>query len=220
VSDDEVAIVVAVGPLNRGKSRLGPTLDAAGRRELVLAMLDDVLAAVGAAHAGPSYVVTPDEGVEPVATARGALLIEDAGEGTNAAIVAALADHRVANAGAVLVVQGDLPHLRPADIQRCLEALAVDAPTALLVPNDDGGTSVLGLRPPLAMATAFGPESGDRHRAGAIEAGIRLHEVGIDSLAADVDTVADLERVRSQVGPATAAVLETVGSMLDGTTAR
>ena len=55
-----VAIVVAVGPLNRGKSRLGPTLDADGRRRLVLAMLEDVLAAVAEVHDGPRYVVTPD----------------------------------------------------------------------------------------------------------------------------------------------------------------
>lgn len=212
--------MVAVGPLNRGKSRLGPTLDAAGRRELVLAMLDDVLAAIGAAHEGPSYVVTPDQDVEPFATARGALLIEDAGEGTNAAIVAALNDRRVSEAAAVLVVQGDLPHLKPEDIERCLGALAAAEPTALLVPNDDGGTSVLGLRPPLAMPTAFGPQSGARHREAATGAGLQLQELAIDSLAADVDTVADLERVRSQVGPATAGVLESVGSTLDGTVAR
>lgn len=212
--------MVAVGPLNRGKSRLGPTLDAAGRRELVLAMLDDVLAAIAAAHAGPRYVVTPDEDVEPFAAARGALLIEDAGDGTNAAIVAALQDQRVSEAPAVLVVQGDLPHLKADDVRRCLEALTEAEPTALLVPNDDGGTSVLGLRPPLAMATAFGAQSGDRHRAAAITAGVRLHELAIDSLAADVDTVEDLERVRLQVGPATAAVLERVESMLDGTVAR
>lgn len=183
-------------------------------------MLDDVLAAIAAAHEGPRYVVTPDEDVQPVATARGAQLIEDAGEGTNAAIVAALNDERVGGAAAVLVVQGDLPHLRAEDVQRCLDALAEAKTTALLVPNDDGGTSVLGLRPPLAMATAFGARSGDRHREAAIAAGVRLHELAIDSLAADVDTVEDLERVRSQVGPATAAVLESVGTTLDGAVAQ
>ena len=34
---------------------------------------------------------------------------------------AALADPRVAAAGGVLVVQGDLPHLRATDVERCLD---------------------------------------------------------------------------------------------------
>ncbi len=213
---DDVAVVVAVGPLDRGKSRLGPTLDADGRRHLVLAMLEDVLAAIEGAHTGPRFVVTPDADVHPVASARGAALIEDAGKGTNAAIVAALDDHRVAAAPAVLVVQGDLPHLTPDDVRRCIDALTADAPTALLVPNDDGGTSALGLRPPHAMPTAFGPQSGARHREAAATAGLPLHELAIESLAADVDTVADLERVRAAVGPATAAVLQRLTVRTEG----
>ena len=43
-----------------------------------------------------------------------------------------------AAAPAVLVVQGDLPHLTLDDVRRCIDALAADAPAALLVPNDDG----------------------------------------------------------------------------------
>lgn len=217
---DETAVVVAVGPLGRGKSRLGPTLDADARRRLVLAMLEDVLSAVGEAHHGPRYVVTPDADVEPFALARGAELIRDAGAGTNAAIVAALADERVAAADAVLVVQGDLPQLEAADVRRCLDALDGQARQALLVPNDDGGTSVLGLRPPEVMRTAFGPQSGARHRAEAEAAGVELHELAIAALAADVDTMTDLERVRASVGPATAAVLETVDALADGPAAR
>ena len=215
-----MAIVVAVGPLDRGKSRLGPTLGATDRRDLVLAMLDDVLAAIGATHEGPRYVVTPDPEVEPFAGARGARTIRDAGDGTNAAIVAALEDPRVAAAPAVLVVQGDLPQLRPADVARCLQALSRDEPTVVLVPNDDGGTSALGLRPPRAMQTAFGPDSGSRHRDAAAAAAVPLEELEIESLAADVDTVEDLERVRARVGPATATVLARVADAIDGTLAR
>ncbi len=102
---DDVAVVVAVGPLDRGKSRLGPTLDADGRRHLVLAMLEDVLVAIEGAHTGPRFVVTPDADVAPFASARGAAVIEDAGEGTNAAIVAALDDRRVAAAPASALVK-------------------------------------------------------------------------------------------------------------------
>ncbi len=220
MSDEATAVIVAVGPLGRGKSRLAPLLDTNGRRRLVLAMLEDVLTAVAAAHNGPRFVVTPDEDVEPFALARGAQVVRDAGEGTNAAIVAALADQRVAASDAVLVVQGDLPHLEADHVRRCLEALGSEPRTAVLVPNDDGGTSALGLRPPTVMRTAFGPQSGARHRAEADAAGVELRELAIAALAADVDTVADLERVRASVGPATAAVLEAMGALADGPAAR
>lgn len=195
-------------------------MDADGRRRLVLAMLEDVLNAIAEAHDGPRYVVTPDSEVEPVALRLGAETIADAGNGTNAAIETALADARVAAAAAVLVVQGDLPQLRPDDIRRCLDALAEAETVAVLVPNDDGGTSALGLRPPSVMPTAFGSASGAGHRSAALASGTRLHELAIESLASDVDTADDLERVRANVGPATATVLESLATLADGEAAR
>jgi len=215
---EEIAIVVAVGPLGRGKSRLGPSLSADDRRQLVLAMLQDVLAAILEAHSGPTFVVTPDAEVGPVARALGAQVLRDAGEGTNAAIETAIANARIAAAPAVLVIQGDLPQLTPADVRRCLDALASVERGAVLVPGDDGGTSVLGIRPPFGMPSAFGPQSAQRHREAALEARIPLQELEIAALAADVDTVADLDRVRSAVGPATAALLAriTVGAAGEG----
>ena len=205
---DQIAVVVAVGPLDRAKSRLGPDLDANDRRRLVLAMLQDVLSAINEAHSGPLFVVTPDPEVDPVAGTYGALILRDAGEGTNAAIETAIVDDRVASAKAVLVVQGDLPQIGAEDLRQCLDALGASEPMALLVPGDDGGTSILGIRPPTAMVTAFGSQSGQRHRDAATTAGIDLHELPIAALAADVDTVDDLDRVRSSVGPATARLLE------------
>jgi 2-phospho-L-lactate guanylyltransferase len=209
-------VVVAVGPLSRGKSRLGPSFDGEARRGLVLAMLQDVLAAVRAAHRGAVFVVTPDPEVDPVAQAHGAEVLRDAGAGTNAAIEAALADERVATSGAVLMVQGDLPHLTGAQVSECLEALTAAGKIAVLVPNDDGGTSALGLRPPKVIATAFGPQSGQGHRDAAAAAAVELRELRIAGLAADVDTVEDLERVREMVGPATAAVLAAISVGTEG----
>lgn len=207
---ENVAVVVAVGPLNRGKSRLGPMLIPTDRRELVLAMLQDVFASISQVHRGPTFVVTPDPEVDPVAHALGAVTLRDAGEGTNAAIETAIADPRVTAADAVLVIQGDLPQLSGSDVERCLVALEAHERGALLVPAADGGTLVLGIRPPMAMDTAFGPDSGDRHRVSAAMSGVPLEELEIAGLVDDVDTIADLERVRARVGPATAAVLKAI----------
>jgi 2-phospho-L-lactate guanylyltransferase len=173
-------------------------------------MLDDVLGAIGSAHTGPKYVVTPDDAVDAVALRHDAEVIQDAGHGTNQAIVTALADSRVAAAPAVLVIQGDLPQLNAMHVARCLDPLTAAEPVCVLVAADDGGTSILGLAPPTAMPTAFGPDSGDRHRENARLGALVLEELPISALSADVDTVNDLERVRAHVGPATAAALSAI----------
>ena len=208
----QLTVIVAVGPLDRAKSRLRPALNASERRELVLAMLDDVLRAVRGAHDGALVLVTPDEDLRPLATAYDAELLRDKGQGTNAAIVTALQSATVGAGEAVLVLQGDLPQLRAEHLSTMQIALAeLDAPGALLVPGDDGGTSALGLRPPNAMATTFGPDSGAAHRRSATESGIALRELPIAELASDVDTIHDLKRVADAAGPATTALLERLG---------
>ena len=209
---ESLAVVVAVGPLDRAKSRLGPALDAGERRELVLAMLDDVLRAVRGAHDGALVVVTPDEDVRPLATSHNAELMADEGLGTNAAIITALGSTTVEASDAVLILQGDLPQLRTEHVRTMQQALAeLSNPGALLVPNDDGGTSALGLRPSSAMPTAFGPDSGAAHRRSAELTSVPLQELPIAALSTDVDTIEDLTRVAQSAGPATAALLERLG---------
>jgi 2-phospho-L-lactate guanylyltransferase len=209
VTLDSLAVVVAVGLLDRAKSRLAPALDAEERRALVLAMLDDVLRAVRSAHDGALIVVTPDDGVRPLAISHDAELLPDEGLGTNAAIITALGSTTVETADAVLILQGDLPQLRTEHVSTIRQALAeLRSPGALLVPNDDGGTSALGLRPPSAMPTAFGRNSGSAHRRSAEIADVPLQELPISALSSDVDTIEDLQRVAQITGPATAALLE------------
>lgn len=204
------AIIVAVQDAGRAKSRLGADLDAAARRSLVLAMLDDVLAAIREVHAGPLIVVSADPAYDPSAHRHGAEVLHDIGEGYNAAVTLALTslasregDSRV---DAALVLPGDLPQIHAADIAAILEALAT--PGVTLVASEDGGTTALGLRPIDVITTAFGLDSAQRHRDAASEATAPLTELHLDSLRIDVDTLDDLTAVWEDVGPATAAVLQ------------
>jgi 2-phospho-L-lactate/phosphoenolpyruvate guanylyltransferase len=212
VTLESLAVVVAVGPLDRAKSRLGPALDPGERRALVLAMLDDVLRAVRGVHHGALIVVTPDEDVRPLAASHDAELLPDEGLGTNAAIITAISSTTVETADGVLILQGDLPQLRIEHVSAMQQALAESkSPGALLVPNDDGGTSALGLRPPSAMPTAFGPDSGAAHRRSAEVTDVPLRELPIAALSSDVDTIEDLKLVAQIAGPATTALLERLG---------
>ena len=201
----DTAIIVAVQDAGRAKSRLGAHLDVATRRALVMAMLDDVLTAMREAHAGPLFVVSADAVYDSIAHEHAAEVIRDAGAGYNAAIVLALA-RLAGRASAALVVPGDLPQLRAADVAAILHALVV--PGVVIVASEDGGTTALGLRPIDAIATAFGPDSARRHREAAAAAGVPLTELHLDSLRVDVDTFDDLTAVWDRVGAATAALLQ------------
>ena len=205
-------MVVAVGPLDRAKSRLAPDLSQDERRALVVAMLIDVLTAIRADHSGPLVVVSPNTELSAIARRFDAELLHDRGDGTNAAIALASASPTVQDSSALIVVQGDLPQLRGGDVRRLAEKLATGpCPQAVIVASLDGGTSVLALRPPTAIETAFGPGSGDAHRRLAEEHGIEVEELIVPRLTTDVDTIEDLRRVGPEAGPATSALLGQLG---------
>ncbi|MEX1021640.1 MAG: 2-phospho-L-lactate guanylyltransferase [Dehalococcoidia bacterium] len=199
-----LAVIVAVQDAGRAKSRLGPGLDAGTRRSLVIAMLDDLLTAVREVHRGRLLVVSADAVYDGVAREHGAEVIRDGGHGYNAAVVLALG--RIEGATAALILPGDLPHARPEDVATLIEALAT--PGVALVASEDGGSAALGLRPPGAIATAFGPDSAAAHREAARIAGVPLREPALDALRVDVDTLDDLAQVWDRVGEATTALLE------------
>ncbi len=204
VATPDVTVIIAVQDAGRAKSRLGRDLAPGMRRTLVIAMLDDLLTAVREVHAGAVLVVSADAVYDAVAHAHGAQVLRDDGIGYNEAVTQAVAVTK--DAGAILVMPGDLPHTRPADLQRILEALAT--PGIVLVPSEDGGTSALGMRPAGSIDPAFGPESAARHRDAALAAGVSVTELQLDSLRIDVDTLDDLARVWHQAGEATTALLE------------
>lgn len=210
---NKTAIIVAVQDARRAKSRLGADLDAAARRSLVLAMLDDVLGAIRQVHAGKLIVVSADPAYDPSAHRHGAEVLHDIGEGYNAAVSLAL-NSLAGRVDAALVLPGDLPQLQAADVAAILDALAT--PGVTIVASEDGGTTALGLRPIDVITTAFGLDSAQRHRAAAAQAAAPLTELHLDSLLVDVDTLDDLSAVWEDVGPATAAVLQFLERELGG----
>lgn len=181
-----------------GKSRLPEDL----RREVSLAMLGDVVEA--AVSLGEVRVVTDDPGGRLVASDLGARLVDDSGEGQGAAVAAGLEGA----SGLCLVVNADLPRVRPSD----LNALAVPALLGklALVEARDGTTNALGLPRPEVFAPLYGKESAGRFRAHAAALGIELEDLALANLVDDVDTLNDLERVGGRLGSRTAELLEAI----------
>ena len=196
-------VVVPAGALGAAKSRFAPLLGEADRAALALAMLGDVLEAVLAAHAGPLLVVTPDARCAEAARAAGAAALADAGAGYNAAVRLALASDEARAAGAAAIVPADQARARPAELREALAALR--EAEVVIAPSLDGGTGLLGLRPPDALAPAFGPDSAAAHERAARRAGRSLALLRLPSLALDIDTADDLAAEGPPPGPRTAA---------------
>jgi 2-phospho-L-lactate guanylyltransferase len=182
-----------------GKTRLPEEI----RREAALAMLGDVLEA--AVAVGSVVVVTDEEAAAYVAAQSGARALADPGGGQSAAVETALAGLD----GPVLVVNADLPRVRPSD----LNALGLPAKAGLLalVEARDGTTNALGLPFPGAFAPLYGPGSAGQFRARAAELGLVRQDLALRNLVEDVDTLADLERIGPVAGARTRALLAAVG---------
>jgi 2-phospho-L-lactate/phosphoenolpyruvate guanylyltransferase len=191
-------VVVAIPFRAGGKSRLPEEI----RSEVALAMLGDV---VGAAVAVADVrVATADPTGGLVASELGATVVEDPGGGQGAAVLAALEDAQ----GICLVVNADLPRLRPSD----LNALAM--PPRLgkvaIVEASDGTTNALGLPLAEVFQPLYGPGSAGQFRAHAVALDLPFEDLALPNLVDDVDTLHDLQRVGSRAGPRTRAILEAI----------
>ncbi|MFX1759475.1 2-phospho-L-lactate guanylyltransferase [Rhodococcus sp. As11] len=204
-------VLVPVKALGLAKSRLAHVLDPVARESLVLAMLQDTVTAALSAGDVTVTVVTADDRVAVVARACDADVLPDhvppgSPDPLNAALRAAARRVRdLAPDAELVVLQADLPSLRPGDFALARET-ARRTGTAVVADHTSRGTTALlhcvrGTLPPLA----FGPESAHRH----VGAGAYPVPDALPGLRLDVDTPDDLAAaVQLGVGPATAAVLD------------
>jgi 2-phospho-L-lactate guanylyltransferase len=187
--------LVPVKALAEAKGRLAPSLGPLQRRLLTIAMFEDVVAALQAVPALEApVVVSPDREVWHRAEAIGCRVVEEPAGGAdlNAALTAA-AGWLAPREAPLLVVAADLPLASAAGLER---VLAASAPVVVVPSHDGGGTNVLAWREPASFAPRFGPDSAARHLA--VPGAVRVDE---PTLALDVDTADDLQRVAGQLDP-------------------
>ncbi|AEV88220.1 hypothetical protein ACWT_7210 [Actinoplanes sp. SE50] len=180
--------VIPVKRLDAAKSRLRGAVPEERHPELVLAMLCDTVTAVVSATTVAGLIVVTDDPVAGHAVRRlGAEVAPDPGAGLNAAMrsgadeVAGLAAYRA-------VLTGDLPALRPAQLDAALAAV----PHRSFVPDAAGtGTVLLAVPPGQRLDPLFGPGSAAAHRT----SGATVLAGDWPGLRQDVDTPADLAAV-------------------------
>jgi 2-phospho-L-lactate guanylyltransferase len=223
--------VVPVKKLDAAKGRLSARLGQHERRELVLAMLDDVLTALsGARGLSGVIVVSREPEIASIAARFGAELLEEPvlpGVGQSAAGASTAIEFGRSAGGesagietdgytrAVQHAMRELERRRepamlsvPGDVpavtpQEITEILGAVAQTAVvLVPSrDERGTNAALVRPPSALPLCFGEPSFARHLARAEQLGLRAEVLRLPGLSLDLDTPADLDEFLRSPSP-------------------
>lgn len=185
--------VLPVKRFDAAKQRLTAGIDEKRRRELVAAMVADVLEAIGEARSIERLiVVTSDPVAQELAAKAGAEVVPDPEDaGHIQAAQAGIARAEAEGAERVALLAGDCPLLDP----RQLDRLLTGVPTHYvgIVPDRHGtGTNALLLSPPDAIVPAFGAGSRARHVEAARQAGIPFGIEELPSIELDLDTPADV----------------------------
>ena len=211
--------VVPVKELDRAKERLAPLLPAGARQLLMLAMFEDVLAALAAAPglAGLS-VVTVDAAARRLATRYDARIIElGARDGHTGAVTAAARLLAKEGFSGMLTVPGDIPLVTTAEISQLLEMHAAPPAFTIVPSRDERGSNAIICSPPDAVPLRFGEDSFFPHLSAAKACGIDPTVLRLPGIALDVDTPEDLAAFARLPSPTRArAVLgDAIGEQLN-----
>ena len=188
-------VVIPVKAPAAGKTRLSPAVADDARAELARAFALDTIAATRAASSVDRVIVVGDDpdladGAEYLAEpgADGDSTVE---RGLLPAIRRGIAHARSDETVAVAVLLGDLPGLRPEELDRALGA-AARHPLAFVRDADGTGTTLATAGAGVAFDPRFGPGSAERHAAAGF---VELAASDAPGLTRDVDTVDGLETV-------------------------
>jgi 2-phospho-L-lactate guanylyltransferase len=187
--------IVPIKSFELAKQRLSAALAVGSRRSLVQAMFSDVLGALRRTEAVERIaVVTADFAAGELATGDHMVVLHDgASAGQSAATEIGIRYAVDEGFDRVVLVPGDTPLLRPADVDEMLERCARDGIAIAIVPDRHGtGTNGLVITPPDAFRPSFGEGSLERHLAQARESGLPHRVEKLASLEHDVDTPGDL----------------------------
>jgi 2-phospho-L-lactate/phosphoenolpyruvate guanylyltransferase len=187
--------VIPVKNLADSKRRLSQVLSPQERRELTLAMLEDVLAAVKASAVNAAVVTGEDAEVEAAAKRFGADYLPANGLRLNPAIDAAAAWCLVQNATSVLVVPADIPLLTGKNVDRILDLGGHGGEAVVLSPSQNWGTNAIYQNPAGLVRACFGTKSFVRHIQKALGrlASARLYFSAETAL--DIDSASDLKKL-------------------------
>ncbi len=194
--------IIPVKNLSNAKSSLSKALDPEQRQRLALAMLADVInVARQSSSVSGAAVVSPDEKVIDFARENGATGVAEPGLDLNGALKMAIEHVVDLGAKSVLIIPGDLPLLKSADIEN-IATMATAQRDVVISPSKANGTNALLLRPPDVINLRFGGESFPLHIKEAVQAGVKPRIYRSQTVAIDIDELEDLIKIET-LGPGT-----------------
>jgi 2-phospho-L-lactate guanylyltransferase len=205
----KICAVVPLKDTGEAKQRLAGTISAAQRRELTLAMFEQVLATLaGVRELAGIRVVTVDPTGHAIAARYGAQVRgENAREGHTAAVAAA-ARCLSAEGFALLALPGDIPLVTCEDIRQLIGAHRGAHAFTIVPARDLRGSNAVLCTPATAVPLRFGDDSFLPHVAAARAHGIEPRIVHLPRIALDIDTPDDLlELLATGAGTPTHALL-------------
>ncbi len=202
VSHLDVWAVIPVKEAGLAKQRLAEALSPRLRRDLALAMFEDVLDAVVAVEALQGIaVVTADQSVADVARRFGAQVWSEGAHDGHTGAVRAAARRLAATSSTMLTIPGDVPLVSSIDISRVLAAHPA-APAFTIAPAwDERGSNTIVCSPADVVPLRFGPDSYFPHLAAARAVGLTPTIVRNSAIARDIDEFSDLTRFMSRPSP-------------------
>jgi 2-phospho-L-lactate/phosphoenolpyruvate guanylyltransferase len=198
-SDLDIWAVIPVKDAALAKQRLSDALSPRLRKELALAMFQDVLDAVTPVpELHGIAVVTADPIVAEIARRAAAEVWSEGAHDGHTGAVTAAARRLAASSAAMLTLPGDIPLVSTDDIRRVLAA-HLAAPAFTIVPAwDERGSNTIICSPADAVPLRFGPDSYFPHLAAARAVGLTPTVVHNGAIALDIDEPSDLQRFMSK----------------------
>lgn len=183
------SIVIPVKGFSAGKSRLSGVLSDRDREALVRRLAERTVRIAQSLPNVDLVAVTPDPVTADILVAMGIRVVQETAGDLNGALAeaaATLGDRRT------IVLPADLPELEPDDIAAHADAAGV----GLSPDRRCSGTNMLSLPAPGAIPFRFGPQSLQVHAREAHAARIGIVWIARPGLAFDLDTPADLLRLK------------------------
>jgi 2-phospho-L-lactate guanylyltransferase len=189
-----VAVIIPVKARDP-KSRLASVLNVKQRRQLLVAMLEDVLQAVMKARLIHSTrVVSSDQEILKFAERYGAEGVEEReNRGGNAAVRSGIKETR--QFGASLIIPADIPFLDAKDVRNVITLYGLGASVVVSPSEALDGTNLLMIKRGTPFELHYDDDSFRKHTKEAVERGIPVSMYYSQSVAFDIDTSRDLYRV-------------------------
>jgi 2-phospho-L-lactate/phosphoenolpyruvate guanylyltransferase len=199
VSHREIWAVIPVKDAALAKQRLTDALSPRLRKDLALAMFQDVLDAVAAVpELHGIAVVTADRTVAEIAQRAGAEVWPEGAHDGHTGAVSAAARRLAAASSTMLTLPGDIPLVSRVDISGVLAAHLPASAFTIVPAWDERGSNAIVCSPADVVPLRFGPDSYFPHLAAAGAVGLTPTVVRNGAIALDIDEPSDLQRFMSK----------------------